>query len=89
MKLRDLIGSGAPITVTDEEELARARRRVARMSVNELLDWADAAGSGMAKGFSDYRKEGEMVSLEDIRVGLIALTALTDELIGRHEAEHQ
>lgn len=89
MKLRDLIGSREPITVTDEEDLARARRRVTRMSINELLDWADAAGSGMAKGFADYRKEGNMVSLEDIRLGLISLTALTDELIGRHEAEHR
>jgi hypothetical protein len=86
MKLRDLIGSKpADIPVPDDVELARARRRVSRMSTHELLEWADQAGTGMAKAFADFRKEGSLASLDEISVALLALTAVTDELTARTE----
>lgn len=85
MKLRDLIGSRADAPLPDDAELARARRRVTRMSTHELLDWADQAGSGMAKAFSDFRREGTLIPLDEIRTALLALTAVTDELTARTE----
>lgn len=89
MKVRSLIGRSADQqTPLDEaEELTRARRRVAGMSTHALLEWADTAGSGMAKGFGDYRKEGRLESLDEIRYALLALIAVTDELQARQEAE--
>lgn len=90
MRLRDLIGSDAPVPeqfADDASELRRARRRVAKMSVHELLNWADQAGSGMAKAFDDYRKDPQMTSLDEIASGLIALTAVTEQLIARQEAQ--
>jgi hypothetical protein len=65
---------------TDQELLHRASKRCARQSTTELLDWADSAGSGMAKGFDDYRKHGDLASLEEIGLGLITLQALVLEL---------
>lgn len=74
---------GRDLSGTDRELLARASRRCARQSTTELLDWADAAGSGMAKGFDDYRKHGDLTSLEEIGLGLITLQALVLELKAR------
>jgi len=86
MKLRDLIGSRPPETpLPDDAELARARRRVKGMSVHEMLEWADQAGSGMAKAFADFRKEGTLAPLDEIHVALLALAAVTDELVARTE----
>jgi hypothetical protein len=59
---------------------ARMEKRVRGMANYELLEWADVAGSGMAKAFSDYRREADEVSLIEIREGLMALWALTREL---------
>lgn len=61
-------------------EYEKCRARVRRMSRTELLDWADVAGSGMAKGFMDYRKHGVVDSLEEIRLSLVQLAALVEEL---------
>lgn len=86
MKLRDLIGSRpARLPLPEDAELERARRRVTRMSTHELLAWADQAGSGMAKAFSDFRREGSLTPLDEIRTALLALTAVTDELTARTE----
>jgi hypothetical protein len=76
------------VPLSDDQQLAAARRRVAKMGTNELLNWADVAGSGMAKGFSDYRREGDVLSLDEIHLALISLTAVTDELIIRGESEN-
>lgn len=71
----------------ESDRLARARRRVEKMGASELLEWAEVAISGMGRGFLDYRKEEEVVSLLEIRdEALPALTALVDELIMRNEA---
>lgn len=95
MKLRDLVGS-VPVTPQSYEEqftpehvqgLRTARRRVTKMSVHEMLAWADSAGSGMAKAIDDYRKERSLTSLEEVRTGLVALSAVIDELEARQDAE--
>lgn len=89
MKLRDLVGSHVTVSdVSEDAELASARRRVRKVSTHDLLEWADAAGSGMAKGFGDYRKDRELVSLEEIRTALMSLLAVTDELYARQDGEN-
>lgn len=72
----------------DTELLGQACKRVAKLSTNALLDWADAAGTGMAKGFMDYRAHGEPDSLADISVGVLSMMAVIFELKARHFAEH-
>jgi hypothetical protein len=64
----------------------KMEKRVAKMSNYELLEWADVAGSGMAKAFSDYRREPVEDSLIEIREGLQALWSLTRELDLRRKA---
>lgn len=73
-------------SVRDGTALQQARRRISRKASIELYDWADAAGNGMFKAFSDYRTHGDIVSLEEISSAVTALRALTDELIERHQA---
>jgi hypothetical protein len=93
MKLRDLIGTTIPSSAEEQyapahvAELRKARARVQKMSIHELLGWADGAGSGMAKAIDDYRRQNDMASLEEVRTALIALSAVVDELQVRHEAE--
>ena len=67
----------------DEELLKRASRRVRKLTTAMLLDYADAAGSGMAKGFQDYREQGDYASLAEIGLGLITLHAVVLELKAR------
>jgi hypothetical protein len=71
----------------DEELLSDAKRRCRKLPAMELLNWADAAGSGMAKGFDDFRQHGELESLADIGLGLITLQAVVYELTERKKAE--
>lgn len=79
--------AGVSIDLNSKQVIAR--RRVQKMSVHELINWADVAGSGMAKGFMDYRKEGNLDSLLEIRDALVALSEVTEELIIRGEVEQQ
>jgi hypothetical protein len=71
----------------DEELLRKASKRCAKMTTTALLDWADAAGSGMAKGFMDYRQHGDLASLEEIGLGMISLQAVVLELTVRAKSE--
>jgi hypothetical protein len=71
---------------SDSDEWDRVRRRVARMGVNECLEWVEVAGSAMLKGFRDYRQHESVESLEEIRTALIGVTAIVDELLLKHEA---
>lgn len=75
--------------VSSDPQMDTARRRVSKLSTNELLNWADVASAGMMRGFEDYRGKGDRVSLDEIKITLVSLTALTDELIIRHEAENE
>lgn len=74
-------------SATDEELMRQATNRVRKLSTTQILEWADAAGSGMAKGFQDYREHGDISSLEDIGLGVISLQAVVMELKARAAAE--
>lgn len=70
----------------DAELFAVMIKRLARMQNHELLDWADACGSGMSRAFTDYRRSGDESSLQELRESLQALWGLVHELDVRHQA---
>lgn len=70
----------------DSVKYTQMEKRVAKMGNYELLEWADVAGSGMAKAFSDLRKENSQDTILEIQEGLQALWALTRELSLRGQA---
>lgn len=57
-----------------------AERKVRKLDESTLLAFADMSGTGMAMAFSDFRKNGETVSLDEIQEGLVALWAVAAEL---------
>lgn len=65
---------------------AKAEHKVGKLDTSVLLDFADAVGSGMAKGYSDYRSEHELESLLEIRHALMTLWAVNESLILRSQA---
>lgn len=69
-----------------QEDPARrkARERMTQLPRVEVLDWADQAGSGVAKALDDYRRHNTPESLEDARMGIQALLGVVDVLQGRH-----
>ena len=71
--------------IWDSKEYNEAVKKVSRMSTTSMLDWIDVAGSGMAQGFSDYRRHGDLDSLYEIRRAISQIQALTEELIIRAE----
>jgi hypothetical protein len=89
MRLKGHEGTAPGYSEADQELLRTAHRRVAKRATTELLDWADVAGSGMARGFQDYREQGTLASLEEIGLGLITLHAVVLELKARAAAELQ
>jgi hypothetical protein len=71
----------------DSPNLAKARKRVAKLGTPPLLDWAENTVTAMGRSFSDYRREEAVESLVELRdEALPAMIALVDELILRYEA---
>lgn len=68
---------------TDEAIEEHARRRLERRPTAEILDWMDQAGSAMARTLSDFRRDGNLDSLEEAREGVNALLAGVKLLQGR------
>ncbi|MGW0064775.1 hypothetical protein ACWDTT_33230 [Streptosporangium sandarakinum] len=57
-----------------------AARRLATVGATEALDWLDSSLSGAWKAAEDYRKTGEIFSLEETERGLLmALGAVDDQ----------
>lgn len=63
---------------------ARARKRLATLPRSEVLDWADQAGTGLAKALDDYRRQGDEISLREAAEGVAALAGAVDALLTRH-----
>jgi hypothetical protein len=59
----------------------KLERRVRKLDNHMLLDFADIAGSAMARAFGDFRREGqELAALAEVRDGLETLWAVSEEL---------
>ena len=62
---------------------ARARRRIQRMTEQEIGMWVDVAGSEMARSLRDYLKDHEDTDLAVFEEGVATLVAITEELRSR------
>lgn len=73
----------------DETDLVKASRRVARLRNEELLDWADQAGTGMATLLYEHRKHGDVGSIAEVKEAMVSLQAVVYELHLRAVARHE
>lgn len=67
-------------TDTVREKVAK---RVVRLSETELLDWADVAGSGIARVLREYQRSHEPELLTEAREAISALQGVIDTLSER------
>lgn len=70
--------------IWDSPEYNTAIRRLQQLSVHEILNWADEAGTGMVRAFDDYRLRGTPESLEELRRTISILQAAVEDLMYRH-----
>ena len=69
----------------DADYYAKAEHRAAGMTEADIYGWIENGFSGMYKAMSDYRKDGQPESLEEMQEGLTATYALLAELKSRRE----
>lgn len=62
----------------------KSRNRMARLSDIEILNWADQAGTGVAKALDDFRRFKSSDAIREAEEGLAALAGAVDVLNGRH-----
>jgi hypothetical protein len=62
---------------------AKATKRLDRLATGDVLDWADAVGSGLAKALDDYRKQSTPESLLEAHQGAQSLLGVLDVLSKR------
>lgn len=65
------------------EAVSTTRRRVRRMSTEEMGVWVDAAGSEMSRAFAQYVRERNPADLAEFERGLAILVAMNEELRAR------
>lgn len=63
---------------------AKAAERLSRLGNPDILNWADQAGTGIAKALDDYRRLGDFGSLQEAEDALSALAGVVDVLKRRH-----
>lgn len=61
----------------------KAAERMERLSINEILDWMDVAGSGVARALQDYRRHQSDEYLADAKVGIDSLRGCIDAIESR------
>lgn len=67
----------------NEETIARARRRVAKMSETDLLDWAEVSIPGMHRHLDAYRQTKDTAHLMEMAFGEMQLNLVISELMDR------
>jgi adenylate cyclase len=68
---------------TVDKTRAKAAKRLDRLTVSEILDWSDQAGSEVARSLMDYRRYGERSDLANAAEGISALQGCLDVLLAR------
>lgn len=64
-------------------ETAVIRRRIRRMTPDQMLLWVDAAGTEMSRAFADYVRSLDPVDLAEFDRGLTTLVAMSEALHAR------
>lgn len=72
-----------PLDRDERDTYEVALRRFEKLPKIEILDWIDIAGSGIAKATDDYRRLGMPDSLQEARLGIIAVMAGIETLARR------
>jgi hypothetical protein len=70
-------------TYSTDNVREKVSRRVSRLSEAELLDWADVAGSAIARTLRDYQRSHEPELLHEAREAISALQGVIDTLSER------
>lgn len=63
---------------------ARARTRLEMLPDHEILNWADQAGTGVAKALDDFRRLRDQDALREAETGVHAIAGAIDVLTRRH-----
>jgi hypothetical protein len=71
-----------PVYSTDSVR-EKVAKRVSRLSEAEMLDWADIAGSAIARTLRDYHRSHESELLQEAREAISALQGVIDTLTER------
>lgn len=61
----------------------KIRRRVAKISTEDLLMWADNAASGMQRQLDDFRRAPAEDHLGEIKLAALSMDVVADELASR------
>lgn len=69
--------------ISRKKTTSKARARLSRLATPDILNWADQAGSGVAKALDDYRRLGMTESLNEAQMGLETLLDAVEELRSR------
>jgi len=70
-------------TYPTDDVREKVARRVARLSEAEMLDWADVAGSAIARTLRDFHRSHEPELLQEAREAISALQGVIDTLAER------
>lgn len=68
------------MSLTPEELAARIKRRVEKMTTDDLMSWADTATYGIQRQFDDFRKAPDEAHLAEIKLAALSIDAVADEL---------
>lgn len=69
----------------NETTVERAKRRIARMSRAELLDWADTAIAGMQRHLEEYRRTRDEAHMGELEIAETNLCLVLFELMDRQK----
>jgi hypothetical protein len=68
----------------DTKEHRTAVENARKMSIHDMLDWADRAAEGIQRALDDYRFDANPVSLVELKTAVTGLQALVERLEAKH-----
>lgn len=72
-----------PATYPTDNVREKVAKRVSRLAESELIDWADVAGSGIARNLRDFQRSHDLSLLTEARDAVSALQGVIDTLADR------
>ena len=66
---------------TQEEGIARVRKRVQNMSESQMLDWLEPALSGMMRHLDEYRRTNDVQHLAEVAMANTTAWVLLDKML--------
>lgn len=72
-----------PATYPTDDVREKVAKRVSRLSEGEMLDWADVAGTAIARNLRDFQRSHDEALLHEAREAISALQGVLDTLTER------